>query len=55
MIDSVLLVFQLILEKLDQCIRHTKIDSKTEPIVLDGLNYVVWVTDMDTLLKSKGI
>ena len=26
---------------------------KIKPIVLDGHNYVVWVLDMETLLKSK--
>jgi hypothetical protein len=29
--------------------------SKIEPIVLDGLNYVVWEIDMEMLLKSKGL
>lgn len=29
--------------------------SKIKLVVLDGLNYVVWVTDMETLLKSQGL
>lgn len=29
--------------------------SKIEPTILEGLNYVVWVTDMKTLLKSKDL
>ena len=30
-------------------------DSKIDLSILDGLNYVSWVTSMETLLKSKGI
>ena len=30
-------------------------DSKIEPTILDWLNYVVWVTDMEMFLRSKGI
>ena len=29
--------------------------SKIKPTILDGLNYAIWVTDMETLLKSKGL
>ena len=29
--------------------------SKIDLVVLDGLNYVVWVTGMETLLKTKGL
>jgi hypothetical protein len=28
--------------------------SKIKPIVLDGLNYAILETDMETLMKSKG-
>ena len=28
-------------------------DFNIKPAILNGLNYVVWATDMDTLLKSK--
>lgn len=30
-------------------------DSMTNPIVLDGLKYVVWGTDIEMMLKSKGL
>ena len=30
-------------------------DSMIETIVLDGLKYVVWEIDMETLLKGKGL
>jgi hypothetical protein len=40
---------------IEQSIMHQKMDSKIEPVVLDGFNYVVWETDMEMLLKSKGI
>lgn len=30
-------------------------DSKIEPIILDGLNYAIWETNMEMLLKSKGL
>ena len=29
--------------------------SKIEPILLDGLNYVVWETNMEMLLKGKDL
>ena len=29
--------------------------SRIDPTVLDGLNYDVWVIDMEMLLKSKGL
>ena len=29
--------------------------SKIEHVVLNGNNYVIWVTDMETLLKRKGL
>lgn len=29
--------------------------SKIEPTVLNGLNYAIWQTDMEMLLKSKGL
>ena len=32
-----------------------KMASKIELIVLYVFNYVVWVTNMETLLKSKGL
>ena len=55
MIGSEPLVCQLILENFDHPITHQKMASKIEPTVLDGLKCVVWVTNMDTLLKSKGL
>ena len=30
-----------------------KMDSKIKPTILDGLNYSIWASDMETLLKSK--
>ena len=30
-------------------------DSKIELKTLDALNYVIWETDIETLLKSKGL
>lgn len=30
-------------------------DSKIDPIILDGLKYSIWVIDMETLLKRKGL
>lgn len=29
--------------------------SNIEPTILDGLIYDIWVIDMETLLKSKGL
>ena len=29
--------------------------SKIDPIILNGHNYAIWLQDMETLLKSKGI
>lgn len=40
---------------IDQYVTHHKMDSKIEPVVVDSLNYVVWETNMETLLKSKGL
>ena len=31
------------------------ISSIIDPIILNGENYIVWVLDMETLLKRKGI
>lgn len=45
----------LLLENLDQYFTHQKMASKIEPTILDGLNYVVWVIDMELFLKSKGL
>jgi hypothetical protein len=30
-------------------------DSKNDHVILNGLNYIVWVPDMETLLKIKGL
>jgi hypothetical protein len=30
-------------------------DSNIDPTILDGINYVVWVLYMETLLKIKGL
>ena len=29
--------------------------SKIEPTILDGLNYVIWETNMETLLNNKDL
>lgn len=34
-------------------IKHYKMDSKIDPFILDGVNYSIWETDMEALLKSK--
>ena len=30
-------------------------DSKIKQVILDSLNYVLWATDMETLLKGKDL
>ena len=30
-------------------------DSKIDLVVLDGINYAIWVIDMETFLKRKGL
>ena len=30
-------------------------DSKIELIIFEGLNYAIWETNMDTLLKGKAL
>ena len=38
-----------------QYVVHRKMDSRIALTNLDGLNYDIWVIDMKTLLKIKGI
>jgi hypothetical protein len=38
-----------------QICQISKMASKIDLVVLNGLNYVIWAPNMETLLKSKGL
>lgn len=51
-IDFWMLVCRLVLENLDQSVTHQKMASNIEPTILDGLNYAIWVINMEMFFEE---